>query len=55
MATVPLAGRVAARTVLLADDDEDFRVAPAEALDAKGYNGGSGPARGGREGTRAPT
>jgi CheY-like chemotaxis protein len=37
VATVPHAGRVDARTVLLADDDEDFRIALAEALDADGY------------------
>jgi CheY-like chemotaxis protein len=32
------AGGVDARTVLLADDDEDFRVALAESLDAEGYD-----------------
>ena len=37
MAPVAHAGRVDARTVLLADDDEDFRVALAEALDGEGY------------------
>jgi len=37
MAPVAHAGRVDARTVLLADDDEDFRVALAEALDEEGY------------------
>ena len=37
MAPVALAGRVDARTVLLDDDDEDFRVALAEALDEEGY------------------
>lgn len=38
MVPVPHAGRVDARTVLLADDDEDFRVALAEGLDADGYD-----------------
>ena len=37
MAPVAHAGRVDARTVLLADDDEDVRVALAEALDEEGY------------------
>jgi DNA-binding response OmpR family regulator len=38
MATVPHAGRVDAQTVLIADDDEDFRIALAEALEAEGYD-----------------
>lgn len=38
MATVPRAGRVDARTVLLADDDEDFRAALAGTLDEDGYD-----------------
>jgi CheY-like chemotaxis protein len=38
MAPGPDADRVGARTVLLADDDEDFRVALAEALEEEGYN-----------------
>jgi hypothetical protein len=37
MAPSPHAGRVDPRFVLVADDDEDFRVALAEALDADGY------------------
>ena len=38
MATVPHSGRVDARTVLIADDDEDFRAALAETLDEDGYD-----------------
>lgn len=38
MASVAHASGVDARTVLLADDDEDFRVALAEALDDHGYD-----------------
>ena len=38
MATVPHAGRLDARTVLLADDDEDFRAALAAALDEDGHD-----------------
>ncbi|HVV51079.1 MAG TPA: response regulator [Polyangia bacterium] len=37
MAPVPAADRVDARTVLLADDDDDFRVLLAEALEDEGY------------------
>jgi CheY-like chemotaxis protein len=38
MAPSAHAGRVDARAVLLADDDEDFRAALAEALDDEGYD-----------------
>jgi CheY-like chemotaxis protein len=38
MAPVTHADRVDARTVLVADDDEDFRAALAEALEEDGYN-----------------
>lgn len=38
MAPSAHAGRVGARAVLLADDDEDFRAALAEALDDEGYD-----------------
>jgi CheY-like chemotaxis protein len=38
MATVPHTGRVDARTVLLADDDADFRAALAQTLEAEGYD-----------------
>ena len=38
MATVPHAGRVDGRTVLIADDDDDFRAALAETLDEDGYD-----------------
>jgi CheY-like chemotaxis protein len=38
MAPLPHAGRVDGRTVLLADDDEDFRFALAEGLEADGYD-----------------
>jgi hypothetical protein len=43
MAPVAHAGRVDARTVLLADDDKDFRVALAEALDAQKREYGATP------------
>lgn len=38
MAPVPDTDRIGALTVLLADDDEDFRHALAEALEEEGYN-----------------
>ena len=45
MAPVAHAGGVDARTVLLADDDEDFRVSLAEALDDDGYDASRSPVR----------
>ena len=38
MASLPNADRVGARTVLLADDDEDFRLVLAQALEEDGYD-----------------